>query len=187
MAILKPFEVKLSTGEIVLLRSPEESDASVIIKYFKEVLAASKVMLSQAHEINSTIKEYSNWIKKSNDSPNRLILLAVHDIDVIGMIDFENGKKERNSHTGMFGMSVQKAWRGKGIGKILLTSLLNWAEENDNIEKVCLSIFANNYIALNLYEKFGFVKEGIRPRSYKIASGEYIDEIMMYKFVTNFE
>ena len=186
LKILKSFEVQLSTGVTILVRSAQESDAPRIINYFKEILADSKVMLSQAHELNSTIEEYGNWIRNSNNSPSRLILLAVYGIDIIGMIDFENGKRERNSHAGIFGMSVQKHWRGKGIGKALLTSLLDWAEASDTIEKVCLSVFANNYIALNLYEKFGFEKEGIRPRSYKIAPGEYIDEIMMYKLMKDY-
>ena len=72
-------------------------------------------MLSQEHEISPTIEGNISWIKNSSDSPNKLILLAIHNSNIIGMIDFKNGHRERNSHTGNFAMSVQKHWRRQGL------------------------------------------------------------------------
>ena len=80
-------------------------------------------------------------------------------------------------------MSVERAWRGKGVGEGLLHTLMEWAKENPLIEKVGLSVLSSNTRAIGLYKKAGFVEEGRRPREIKMGHGEYVDEILMFRFV----
>jgi len=98
-------------------------------------------------------------------------------------LSFENGPHRRIAHRGTCGFSVAKQWRGKGIGTTLLQTLIEWAGANPLIEKVGLAVFANNEQAIRLYRKLGFVEEGRRPREMKLGPGQYVDDIMMYRFV----
>ena len=51
--------------------------------------------------------------------------------------------------------------RGKGYGEEALKAILKWAFEDMNCERVTLDHFNDNMIAAALYEKVGFVLEGI--------------------------
>ncbi len=80
-------------------------------------------------------------------------------------------------------MSVKNGFRGQGIGTALLAALLDWAKENPLIEKVCLEVVADNTNAIRLYQKFGFVEEGVKKKAAKIDDGTYWDLILMARFV----
>ena len=80
-------------------------------------------------------------------------------------------------------MMVDEDYRQQGIGSKLLKRLLKWARENPLIEKVSLSVFSINEPAVELYKKAGFTVEGRKVKEFKIDDDQYIDDILMYKFV----
>jgi RimJ/RimL family protein N-acetyltransferase len=61
--------------------------------------------------------------------------------------------------------------------------LLNWAEANPVIEKICLEVFATNENAIRLYKKFGFVEQGLGSKDVKRGPGQYVDVLSMCRFV----
>ena len=65
----------------------------------------------------------------------------------------------------------------------MLRCFIEWAEASPLIEKIGLGVFATNEPAIALYRKSGFVEEGRQPREVKVGS-EYVDVILMYRFVT---
>ena len=64
----------------------------------------------------------------------------------------------------------------------MLQALIDWAKDNPLIEKIGLSVFANNVDAIRLYTGLGFAEEGRQPREIKLGPGEYVDNILMYRF-----
>jgi len=74
---------------------------------------------------------------------------------------------------------------GNGVsgGTALLQALLEWAESNTAIEKVCLDVFAINEPAIRLYKKLGFIEEGRRARDIKRGPEDYVDTVTMCRFV----
>ena len=65
----------------------------------------------------------------------------------------------------------------------MLEALLEWAEANPLIEKIGLSVFSSNADAFRLYRRLGFAEEGRRAKAIRLAPGEYVDEVLMAKFV----
>lgn len=51
------------------------------------------------------------------------------------------------------------------------------------LEKLCLQVFATNSRAIALYTSLGFVEEGRQVRDIKLETGDYIDVLMMGRFV----
>lgn len=102
---------------------------------------------------------------------------------VIGMLNFRNHSRRRMAHHGHFGITVHHDWRGMGIGRHLISTLLEWARASPIIEKVCLGVFATNLRAQKLYASLGFVEEGRRPREFKLEDGTYIDDVQMSQWV----
>ena len=72
---------------------------------------------------------------------------------------------------------IDKKFRKMGIGKSLLNKLLNFAFKK-KIQNIFLEVSVANIIAINLYEKFNFIKVGKR-KNYYFQNGKYIDADIM--------
>ena len=75
------------------------------------------------------------------------------------------------------GMMVAGAWRGKGVGSALLRAAIDWAREA-GAHKVALQHWPTNARAAALYEKFGFVEEGVLRRHYRRKNGALWDAVV---------
>lgn len=90
-------------------------------------------------------------------------------------------KDKTGGHQGVLGISIAKEYRGEGLGKTLMTSLLEEGKKNiPRLRIVVLNTFADNHIAGRMYEKFGFVEYGRLPKGL-LYKGNYADDILMYK------
>ena len=63
-------------------------------------------------------------------------------------------------------VAVDPAYRKRGIGEKLLSEIMNVASKELLVEAFTLEVRASNRAAISLYEKLGFVNEGIRPGFY---------------------
>jgi RimJ/RimL family protein N-acetyltransferase len=67
---------------------------------------------------------------------------------------------------------------GEGYGTDATRTLVRFAFEQMNLNRIDLIVFAGNERAIRSYERIGFVREGVR-REYMYRDGEYVDAIMM--------
>jgi ribosomal protein S18 acetylase RimI-like enzyme len=67
--------------------------------------------------------------------------------------------------------------RRRGIGWALLAEAEAWARDV-GVRKLELHVFPHNMPAIRLYERFGFVREGLRHGQYR-RGAEYVDAILM--------
>ena len=63
-------------------------------------------------------------------------------------------------------LSVRNEMQSKGIGTLLLKSMLDQCKVM-NYKKIFLEVRVSNEKAINFYEKFGFSKDAIRNNYYK--------------------
>ncbi len=78
-------------------------------------------------------------------------------------------------------IAVKQTERGRGLGKMLLATLLDKAKEK-GAKKVSLEVKITNYRAVDLYKNFGFEIVGIRKKYY---NNKY-DAILMTKIMPCF-
>lgn len=109
-----------------------------------------------------------------NDEPQ---FVALKDEDVIGWCDISLMWREGFTHCGRLGMGVQKDHRRRGIGRRLIERTIARAREK-GLERIELDVFASNTPAIRLYEKMGFVVEGVKRKARKI-DGAYDDLVGM--------
>ncbi len=183
MAEIQPRTLSTRTGEPFIVRCVQPNDAANLLAYIRSVAQETGFFVIQPHEFPATEVQERQWIQEHLGDPGKLALLAEVAGEIIGSVSFENGPFQRTSHTGTFGVSVRKDWRGYGIGTAMLKTLLEWAEASPLIEKVGLSAFATNTEAIRLYRRLGFVEEGRRGRQIKLGPGRYVDEVLMGRFV----
>ena len=63
-------------------------------------------------------------------------------------------------------VAVDPSYRKRGIAKLLLTRIMEEASKNMAVYAFTLEVRISNKAAISLYEKLGFVNEGIRPGFY---------------------
>ncbi|MBI2603192.1 MAG: GNAT family N-acetyltransferase [Deltaproteobacteria bacterium] len=183
MGFYKGKTLKAKNGENVTIRSASKDDAKHLIDLGKAIAAEKIYTMTDVDEIPSDLSEEIKWIEKYSSNTNNLLLVAETDNKLVGVCDFEAGSRRRISHTGRLGLGVAKEFRGLGIGEFLLTTVIEWATDHNTIEKLCLTVHHDNDRAKVLYEKLGFVEEGIIKRDIKYSEKKYVDSILMALFV----
>ena len=81
------------------------------------------------------------------------------------------------------GMLIIEAWRGRGVGTLLLRSGMQWAAAA-GAHKAALEVWPHNDAALRLYRSAGFVEEGRKVRHYRRRNGELWDAVLMGRPLT---
>lgn len=142
----------------------------------------TKFMMYEEGERPTDINIAKNIIEKSTNREN-LILIATEENSIVGFLSVQRGVPKRIRHTGYIVVGIREKFRGMGIGGKLFLELDVWAREN-NITRVELSVISSNTVAKHLYEKNGFIIEGIKKNA-MIIDGKYVDEFSMAKLYNN--
>jgi L-amino acid N-acyltransferase YncA len=80
-----------------------------------------------------------------------------------------------------FSVYVERAWRGKGVGSVLLARLIELARQH-GFHKMVLSAFPTNKSGIALYEAFGFRTVGMY-REQGLLDGQWVDTVVMEKLL----
>jgi RimJ/RimL family protein N-acetyltransferase len=170
---------QIKGGANIIIRTARPSDAEAYLALGQSIMSEDIYSLTQADELNLTVEQEREWIQRGLENKDHLIIIAETNQKVIGQLDFSNGHRKRNAHTGEFGMGVHKEFRGLGVGSLLLAALVEWAKSNQRIKKVNLSVHQTNDRAIATYKKIGFQVEGLRTKDLKYPNDVYIDTVLM--------
>ena len=99
------------------------------------------------------------------------------DERVVGWCDIVRVPMEGFTHTGRLGMGLLAPYRGQGIGRRLAAAAIE-AARAAGMERIELEVLATNVNAIRLYEKLGFVHEGVKRRA-RLLDGAWDDNVMM--------
>ena len=161
-----------ATDAVITLERFNESHLEGITALYNEPAITRQVlqMPFQSTEV---------WRKRLALDNERVVqLIALHQGAVIGNLGLEQFSRIRRSHAGSVGMAVSVAWQGKGVGSKLLATALDIVDNWMNLQRVELSVYADNDAAIGLYRKFGFETEGLL-RDYAVRDGRLVDTLSM--------
>ena len=98
-----------------------------------------------------------------------------------GMAGFAAQESSKRAHKALlWGMYVRAAARNTGLGKRLVTAVLDHAR--GRVEMVQLTVVSENEAARRLYRAMGFVEYGYEKRALK-QDGRYYDDVLMVNFL----
>lgn len=171
-------QCRLQNGQILTIRKAEKNDASVILDYINKVSTESDNLTFGKGEFGISEDKEAVIIETITESDNQLMLCAFIDNKLVGQLVFRGGSRARIRHAGELGITVLREHWGKGIGSELLKYLIAWAKETRIIRKINLRVRSDNYKAISLYRKFGFISEGENTREFFIE-GTFYDSTHM--------
>lgn len=97
---------------------------------------------------------------------------------LIGTVGLDVYSNHRMRHSGSIGIMVHKDYQNKGVGTALINAIIDIADNWLMLVRLELTVFEDNEVAIHLYEKLGFAKEGLK-RFAGIRNGKYVNEYMM--------
>jgi len=174
----------------------------------KIILETERLILSSV-TLADCSENYLSWL---NDTDvNMYLESGFYQHNMQGLVDFVNGYqsnkkavflvirlKENNKHIGNikidkinyihrnceYGIMMgDKTEWGKGYAKEATIAIINYAFQELGLNKVNLGVIDSNDVAVKLYEKIGFVVEGVLKQNfYERTSRTLINEIRMAVF-----
>lgn len=176
-----PIEKKDKQGRLIVLRSPEVTDAERMLKYLKIVASETLYLLQEPEEVTMTLEQEEEFLKKKIETERELLLLAEIDGKHIGNASLMScGPFKRYTHRCHLAVALLKEYWSAGIGEIMLETIFSIAKQV-GYEQVELEVVTDNLRALALYKKLGFVQYGTLPNNMKYKDGSYADTYWMMK------
>lgn len=126
--------------------------------------------------INIDVDE--KWYSDYMNSRNRQVRCAIVGDDdmilgLVSLVSIDHLNQSAEFHI-MIGTEENQ---GKGVGMFATTEMLRHAFFNLNLNRIELTVLENNFRAQKLYEKVGFIREGIKRKA-KYKNGCFIDMYM---------
>jgi RimJ/RimL family protein N-acetyltransferase len=150
----------LLKGERIRLTAINEDDALAISKWYSDIDFLR--YFDKVPAIPKTERQLREWIVKVQDS-NSDISMAIRNYEseaIIGYAELSNIQWSNGTATLGIGIG-DNSKQGRGCGKETIKLLLDYAFKELNLHRVQLNVLSYNEKAIGLYEKMGFMKEGI--------------------------
>jgi len=158
-------------------REVQEEDLERLNEIVNKPQVCRFLVLKRPVSMESTREFY----EKRKDSRDKWYSILV-DGEVAGAVLLKLNKKDsKQAHVGSFGIDIDEEYWGQGVGSKAMEFIIEKAREN-GVQRFETEYIRGNSRAGNLYRKYGFQKEGVREKSFKVEE-EYCDSIQLVKWI----
>ncbi len=165
-------------GDRVRLRAIEEDDLARYVAWFND----PEVIQGLNQYMPMSLKEEQKWFE---DMLKRELIERPLAIDIkegdewlhvggCGLFGFDHRARRAE-----FGITIgEKKYWDQGYGTEATRLIVKLGFDTLNLERISLCVFEDNLRAKHVYEKLGFIVEGIL-RKHRYYEGKYYDTILM--------
>lgn len=175
----------LEDGREVIFRYPQIKDAQIMADYINTLSKEHTFISFQGEEVSLEYEQKRlNKLLHQINEKEAIQLLAFYNSQLIGISDIIM-RERAEKHVGSFGITIAKDFRGAGVGKKLMQTIIDEAiVKLPQLKILVLGVFNDNPIAQNMYMKMGFIEYGSLPQGL-MHQGHLDNHIYMYKKVRN--
>jgi ribosomal protein S18 acetylase RimI-like enzyme len=159
------------------IRAARADDAHVLAQAERTIAATPGLLVSQPAEL--TDERFAQKIAALDGADNGHYLVAETAGQIVGHGMLDPLPLAAVRHVVHLTLAVHPGWHGRGVGRALLGSLIEWARTAPAVEKIELNVRSSNTPAQTLYRKMGFTEIGRWQRRVKVAPGQYVDDVAM--------
>ena len=171
--------IALKNGRTCVLRSATQEDARGVLNNFIRNHEQTDYLLTYPDEITFTVEQEEKYLQAKTDSPNEAELVAEVDGMIVGQAGIEAlGRTDKMKHRAEFGISVDEAYWGLGMGRALTRACIELARQA-GYRQLELQAVADNAPALALYASEGFVEYGRNPRGFRSRRTGWQELVLM--------
>jgi UDP-4-amino-4,6-dideoxy-N-acetyl-beta-L-altrosamine N-acetyltransferase len=161
-------------GKKTILRPIKLSDAPRFVRWMNDPEIIQYLSIRNP----VTLEGEKEWIKSLKKNKNDIILAIDTDKGVhIGSIGIHRINKEHQRATLGINIGDKNYW-GKGYGSDVFRSILKYCFGELGLHRVELEVHETNPRAKRMYEKSGFIFEGVK-RQANLHDGKFYDNIVM--------
>jgi RimJ/RimL family protein N-acetyltransferase len=160
------------------LRPARPTDGRPLARLFAEVRTEGRWLITTPGSVSEPSEAF--WISELIRAGEHLALVAEADGDVVGNVLVNVDRGVATEHIGVLSICIGHDWRDVGIGSDLVAAAQAWTVER-GLRKLSLGVFPDNERAVAVYEKQGFVREGLRRMQYR-SGDAFRDEVLMAWF-----
>ncbi len=158
------------------IREAQPGDAAALVALAEAVGSEREGWLISDNRWRS-VGEERRYLRAVRRHPDAAVFVAESEAGIVGRLSIARDPHPASRHVADLGLMVAASARRRGIGWALLERAVQWASES-GVRKLELHVFPYNEPAIRLYDRFGFVREGVRKRHYR-RGGDYVDAILM--------
>ncbi|MCD8502343.1 MAG: GNAT family N-acetyltransferase [Bacillaceae bacterium] len=161
------------------IRQLTPSDAEIYFSIRLEALRTSPYAFASSYEEekNETAEKYKNRFETPK---NTFTFGAFDESHLVGVVTLVKEKLLKLSHrANIVAMYIKPQKRGYGIGKDLISKVIEKAYNLEGIEQIYLSVVTTNVPAKMLYTSMGFEVFGKEKRALKLGHTYYDEEHMV--------
>jgi ribosomal protein S18 acetylase RimI-like enzyme len=171
-----PKKVQLHTGTGVTIRPMVKEDADKLHTFFSRVPREDRLFLRD----DVTMRDVIDAWARDLDYDRVLPLVAEVGGNIVGDATLHRRKFGWTSHVGKVRLLVDKDYRGKGLGTLMIEELIGVAKKA-GLELLVAEIMGNQAAALSAFKRLGFQKEAVFYNYVKDQAGEERHLVVMMK------
>lgn len=171
-----PKQMTLRTGTSVMIRPMDKEDVGKLHAFFCRVPREDRLFLRDDVSLREVVDSWAEEL----DYGKILPLIAEVDETIVADATLHRRQFGWTSHVGKVRLVVDPAYRGQGIGTLMLQELIDVAKKA-GLEILVAEIMGSQTGALSILKRLGFEKEAVFYNYVKDQTGEEHDLIIMMK------
>lgn len=140
---------------MLIVRSDLASDAEAILAFCQQIGSETDNLSYGEEGLTISVADEEILLSEIQKSKTSHFLVGEEAGEIVGTCNCSAFRKKRLSHRAEIGIAVKKAYWNKGIGRKLLTRLIDLSRQS-GLKILSLEVRTDNKGAIHLYESLGF-------------------------------
>ena len=171
--------VTLKDGRTCVLRNADGQDAEAVLAVFLLTHGQTDYLTTYPDEIPFTVDEEREFLKGRSESGREIEIAAEVGGRIVGTAGIGTVREaEKTRHRATFGISIDRAYWGLGIGRALTEACIECAKAA-GYSQMELEVVADNERAIALYRSVGFTEYGRNPRAFRSRLSGWQENLLM--------
>ncbi len=171
--------IRLKDGRACRVRSGAAQDGQAAMDCFILTHAQTDELFSYPDEIRLTPEKEAQYLQQRAESEDEVELVAEVEGRIVGLAGVDRvGRQAKVKHRASFGISIDRAFWGLGIGRAMTRACIRCAKAA-GYAQLELDVVADNQRAIALYRSEGFVEYGRNPKGFRSRVSGWQEIVLM--------